>query len=48
MATLRVVVAYDYDVQGQVTAIEIDSATLIGRHRPWDTRSTDKSFWDRF
>lgn len=20
----------------------------IGRHRPWDTKSTDKSFWDRF
>lgn len=20
----------------------------IGRHRPWDTRSTDTSFWDRF
>lgn len=20
----------------------------IGRHRPWDTRSTDRSFWDRF
>jgi len=20
----------------------------IKRHRPWDTRSTDKSFWDRF
>jgi RHS repeat-associated protein len=20
----------------------------IGRHRPWETKSTDKSFWDRF
>ena len=20
----------------------------IGRHRPWDQKSTDKSFWDRF
>jgi hypothetical protein len=20
----------------------------IGRHRPWDTRGTDQSFWDRF
>jgi uncharacterized protein RhaS with RHS repeats len=20
----------------------------IGRHRPWDLKSTDKSFWDRF
>lgn len=20
----------------------------IGRHRPWETKSTDTSFWDRF
>jgi len=20
----------------------------IGRHRPWDSKSGDKSFWDRF
>jgi RHS repeat-associated protein len=33
----------------------VDSATGqttagqgIGRHRPWETKSTDKSFWDRF
>lgn len=24
------------------------SGGSIKRHRPWDTRSTDKSFWDRF
>lgn len=27
---------------------DVHSGQGIGRHRPWDAKSTDRSFWDRF